>query len=298
MAEDVQRHASVDLDEYAAYERVGSCSLCGSEGSAMVDTAAAVRRCQSCGHRYVDPRPTQEEIARGYSQPSAYDDWLRFAGEREAMWRRRFHRVLSGAHPGRLLDVGAGIGTFLSVARDAGWSVEGTEVSMSAISHATTRYGLALRLGILEDAALTGPFDAVSMWHVVEHLPRPADTLRLCHSLLRDRGRLIMAMPNDGQTAWALTVAGNVLRRLLKRQPSSRYERLRPGVESHIQHFDESSIRRLLEGCGFVVDEIGVDDANPRRRLIGSIAFWLRRLLTTLSPWNFGREMLVLAHRA
>lgn len=289
--------AAVTVSDYQAYERVEACPLCASPEREVVDRQAAVVRCGGCGHRYVHPRPTQAEISRGYSLPTAYDDWLEVADAREAMWRRRFHRVLGDDPAGRLLDVGAGIGTFLAIARDEGWAIEGTEVSTTAIAHAQERYGLAVHVGLLEEAAPPGLYDAISLWHVIEHVPDPGATLRFCHSILDEHGRIILAMPNDGGSAWALTAVGNVVRRAFRRPPSPRYERLRPGVESHIQHFDRKSIRRVLSACGFTVDRITVDDAAPQRSRLGSAAFMTRRLLSMATPWNFGREMLVTATR-
>jgi len=283
--------------DYLAFERVNACPLCGSTDRSIADSGASVMRCHGCGHRYVDPRPTQDEVARAYSIPAAYDDWLRASAAREAMWRRRADRVLGGVSAGRLLDVGAGIGTFLAIARDRGWVAEGTEVSTTAIAHARELYGLEIRKGSLEEAAPPGPYDMISMWHVIEHVPDPVRTIRFCHGMLAEHGRIVLALPNDGGAAWAPTVVGNLVRRALRRPPTARYVRLRPGVESHIQHFDPQSIRRILLPCGFDVDRIAVDDAAPERGRLGSVAFVVRRLLTRGTPWNLGRELLVCATR-
>lgn len=286
-----------DSTEYVTWERVEICPVCASPSRSIVDREASVVRCAGCGHRYVEPRPTQAEIARGYSLPTSYDDWIQLADAREHMWRRRFERVLGNVSPGRLLDVGAGIGTFLQIARDAGWSVDGTEVSSTAIDKAHDRHGVEIRAGFVEDAAPPGPYDVISLWHVLEHLPDPAGTLRFCRGILADRGRMVLAMPNDGEAAWALTRVGNIVRRALGRSPTRRYEPLRPGVESHLQHFDQRSIRRLLSGCGLSVTDISVDDASPQRGRLGEMAFAVRRILSRVTPWNFGREMLVAARR-
>jgi hypothetical protein len=170
-------------------------------------------------------------------------------------------------------------------------------VSTTAIGKAEEQHGIAIRSGFVEEAAPPGPYDAISLWHVLEHLPSPRETLQFCGGLLGDRGHLILAMPNDGDSAWALTTIGNVIRRAIGRPPTRRYERLRPGVESHIQHFDPRSIKRLLSMCGFAVDRIAVDDASPQRGRLGVMAFMARRFLTRVTPWNFGREMLVIASR-
>jgi SAM-dependent methyltransferase len=284
--------------EYLAFEMVDVCPICASADRSVVDEEASVVRCQDCGHRYVDPRPTQQEIARGYSLPTSYDDWIQAAAARQAMWIRRFNRVLGATPPGRLLDVGAGIGTFLAIARDQGWSVDGTEVSTTAIVKAREQHGIVLGAGLVEDAAPPGPYDAICLWHVLEHLPNPAETLRFCRGLMSERGQIVLAMPNDGDAVWALTVIGNEVRRLLGRAPSRRYGRLRPGVESHIQHFDPRSIRKVLSDTGFRIESITVDDASPKRSRSGSIAFAARRLLTRVTPWHFGREMLVIARLA
>jgi SAM-dependent methyltransferase len=229
--------------------------------------------------------------------PTAYDDWIEVASARERMWRRRVDRVLGVDPPGRLLDVGAGIGTFLAIARDRGWSVEGTEVSTTAILKAHTEHDITIHVGVVEEAAPPGPYDVICLWHVIEHLPNPAGTLGFCHGLMSERARIVLAMPNDGDAVWALTAIGNVVRRCLRRDLSRRYDRLRPGVESHIQHFDPRSIERLLSQSGFIVVRIAVDDASPKRSRLGVLAFGVRRFLTRFTPWNVGREMLVVARR-
>jgi len=283
---------------YLAWERVDVCSICASKSRSAIDEEASVVRCRDCGHRYVDPRPTQGEITRGYSISTAYDAWIEAAGPRYSMWQRRYDLVLADLPPGRLLDVGAGIGTFLSIAQVRGWSVDGTEVSSTAIARGKELHDVVIRLGMLEDVAPSGPYDAISLWHVIEHLPDPGATLRLCREILSETGVIILAMPNDGGAAWALTRLANVVRRILGRPASPRYLVLRPGVESHLQHFDQQSIRRLLEQCGFIIDRISVDDANPVRSQFGVVAFGARRLLSRVTPWNFGREMLVTGRRA
>src|SRR5205807_6075905 len=136
-------------------------------------------------------RPTQAEIAAAYSDPHAYDHWLREEEGRARMWRQRLDLVEREAGPGRgrLLDVGAGIGTFLALARERGWEVAGTEVSQSAIRLAGERHSLQLVAGQLEDARLPeGTFQVVALWHVLEHVPSPSSVLRTARKLLTPGG--------------------------------------------------------------------------------------------------------------
>ena len=181
----------------------------------------------------------------------------------------------------------------MAFARDRGWLVKGTEVSTTAIDLARVRYDLEMREGPMEEAAPPGPYDLVTMWHVIEHVPDPVRALRFCHDILAERGRIVLALPNDGDAAWAPTAGGNVVRRALRRQPSERYLRLKSGVESHIQHFDSRSVRGLLVACGLMWTD-RVDDARAgaqsvqAQRPSRSVARF-----SMATPWNSGREIHV-----
>src|SRR5438128_2633116 len=62
----------------------------------------------------------------------------------DVMWLRR-------RAGGRLLDVGAGAGTFLLRMRTAGWEVVGVEPDPVAASVARERFGLPVTIGTLDD---------------------------------------------------------------------------------------------------------------------------------------------------
>lgn len=280
---------------YRAFEEVRDCAICRGSDLETVDPKASVLRCVRCGYRFVSPRPTQAEVARGYSLPGSYESWKREGPARENLWRRRYRQVLEDRPPGRLLDVGAGLGTFLAIAQAEGWIVAGTEVSEIAIAHARKVYGIDLVPGELRGDSVPGPFDVIAMWHVIEHVPDPVSTLRTCRSLLHSDGILILGLPNDASSAQAVSAIVRTGRRFLRREIRPRYEVLRPGVESHLSHFTPRTIRQALAEAGLDVVDLGVDDALPTRSRLGHAVFQARRALTAVTPWNFGAEMLVVA---
>ncbi len=283
---------------YGEYESVAACDLCGSSSFRSVDATADIVQCESCSFRFVTPRPTQGEIARAYSAPDQYDSWIAVDAARQALWERRWSRVRGRKPAGRLLDVGAGLGTFVALAKKDGWAVDGTEVSETAVRYARERYGVQLRLGQLEALDMGGGgYDMITLWHVLEHVPSPAAALAICRGLLVPGGLLIMAMPNDGAAAHSLTVPGRALRRLRGRPSLPRYVRLYPGSESHLSHFTPGTLRRRLTASGFTVEELNVDDAAPVRSSAGTALFRIRTILTAMTPWNFGLEMFVVARR-
>lgn len=103
-----------------------------------------------------------------------------------------------GPPAGRLLDVGCGSGDVLLALRRWGWSVCGVEPDPAAAAAARAQ-GLDVRTGFVTDLpADGGPFDAVVLSHVIEHVADPVGTLAACGRVLRPGGRLYVVTPNAG----------------------------------------------------------------------------------------------------
>ncbi len=106
-------------------------------------------------------------------------------------------RWLEAHEGGRLLDVGCGNGRFLDQMRQLGWKVTGVEPDGAAASVARENLGSQVFECSLEEAELpSGRFDAITMNHVIEHVPDPIGTLRECHRVLKPGGKLVVATPN------------------------------------------------------------------------------------------------------
>lgn len=94
---------------------------------------------------------------------------------------------------GSLLDVGAGTGEFLKVAREKSWSVQGMEPNENARNLASEK-GIELRASL--DDFNESKFDVVTLWHVLEHIPDLEDTIERLSKLVKPTGNLIIAVPN------------------------------------------------------------------------------------------------------
>ncbi len=118
---------------------------------------------------------------------------LQWLDRRKALF---VHRLLGG-RAGRVLDVGAGDGKFLKQARDLGHAVRGTTASERSQLAARTQFGVELVLS--EDLAghFEGErFDAITYWHVFEHLRDPVAHARQWSRLLAPGGCLVIEVPN------------------------------------------------------------------------------------------------------
>jgi SAM-dependent methyltransferase len=142
------------------------------------------------------------------------------------------------AGPGRLLDVGCGEGAFLRAARKRGWEVFGTELTAETARFARESGGLDVRTGgPAEWGFEAGTFDAVTFWHVLEHVPDPVAMLEQCARLLRPGGLIVVAVPN--------------LRSLQAKLAGRHWFHL--DVPYHVSHFSPASLDVALRRSGFDV---------------------------------------------
>lgn len=94
-----------------------------------------------------------------------------------------------------VLDIGCGNGTFLDLARDAGWQAFGTDPDPLARRMAAEK-GLTVLERIEDWFKRDERFDFVTLNHVIEHVHDPATVLRQAASLLRPGGEIYIQTPN------------------------------------------------------------------------------------------------------
>jgi 2-polyprenyl-3-methyl-5-hydroxy-6-metoxy-1,4-benzoquinol methylase len=106
------------------------------------------------------------------------------------------HLPKSSAGTRRLLDVGCGNGSFLSIAQSCGWDVVGLDPDPQAVINCANR-GVEARCGAFEQFDSKEPFfDAITLCHVIEHVHDPVATLKSCWRLLKPGGCLWLETPN------------------------------------------------------------------------------------------------------
>jgi 2-polyprenyl-3-methyl-5-hydroxy-6-metoxy-1,4-benzoquinol methylase len=183
-----------------------ACAVCGStrpRPSLYRLRAFDVVRCADCGALQRDPLPSKEEMEGYYSDPSYITGGYFAAGGREGPEAPIYRAALSflagrrrqaGQPPaGRILDVGAGAGTFLELARADGWDATGVELSPDLAARAEARTGACVMRGdFLEVTLEKAAFDAVTLWDVLEHTIDPGAVLDRARDLLAPGGVLVV----------------------------------------------------------------------------------------------------------
>jgi len=163
-------------------------------------------QCVDCGLLYLQQRPKASEIEMFY--PTEYlpykldiedERWrlMRWVRRRNIRKYRQVVEKFSARVPGRVLDIGCSTGIFLAEMKEAGWDAYGVELNPNAAEYARSHFGLDVSIGTLEEADLDkDTFTAVTFWDVLEHTRDPQETLCRVHTLLNNKGILIMTVPN------------------------------------------------------------------------------------------------------
>jgi SAM-dependent methyltransferase len=263
-----------------------TCHSVGAHGDLL--------RCARCGTVQQPERPASGTLADLYRQMSD-DAYLAEDAGRRATARRLLARIERRRAPGALLDVGCGHGLLLDEARSRGWRAAGLEVSASAAAHARS-LGLDVREDPVEalDPERDGPFDAIVLADVIEHLDDPVAVVRRCAALLADGGILCVVTPDPasrtarvaGARWWALLPGHTYLlpRRTLRALLAG--EGLEP--------IDDVGLWRMFS-LGYWLHGLGERAEGPLGRAAAAVAATsLGRLPVTLS---LGDERVVLARR-
>ncbi len=235
---------------------IKNCPLCNG---AQIDQVMACKdyyasgevfdlcRCRDCGFLFTQDFPVEGEIGRYYATP----DYISHSDTRKGLvnmvyhWVRKYMLgcktglVIRESHrkEGFLLDIGTGTGYFPNAMQRKGWQVSAVEKNENARDFAKRQFGL----DVLPDNQLgefkSESFDVITLWHVLEHLEHLNDIWANLNSLLKEKGTLIIAVPNCSSF------------------DARKYEKdwAAYDVPRHLWHFTPDSIQRFGAKHGFIL---------------------------------------------
>ncbi len=206
--------------------------------------------CRQCTLRFTQNIPDEDDIGRYYQS----ENYISHSDTNEGLINKLYHRVrrrtlnqkrrlvknVTGITQGSILDIGSGTGAFLNTMKSGNWNVTGLEPGESARAKSLQLYGLQLESS--EKLFLLRPesFDAITMWHVLEHVHDLHGYINQIATLLKPGGKLFIAVPNylsyDEEIYRAFWAAYDVPR--------------------HLYHFSPASIKELLSLHGLVVEKM------------------------------------------
>lgn len=148
------------------------------------------------------PQPDENNLGKYYES----EDYISHTDGKRSLFEKAYHFIKNIAlknklslinnlqqSKGNLLDIGAGTGDFLLVAKNNGWNAIGIEPSEKAKSIAKSK-GVELKSNLSE--LESNSFDIITMWHVLEHVPNLENQIKELRRLLKPNGTILIAVPN------------------------------------------------------------------------------------------------------
>ncbi|TAD90010.1 MAG: class I SAM-dependent methyltransferase [Bacteroidetes bacterium] len=236
-----------------------SCPLCFSSkiSRALVCKDHTVSKqdfeiweCAACALRFTQSIPAEADISPYYQSENYISHSDTSKGVLNTLYKtarqytlgrkRLFVMQQTGLVAGQIIDVGCGTGAFLNEMRQSGWQVTGLEPDPGARQKAKSLY----RIEANESNELfnlpKGYYDAITMWHVLEHVHRLHENIAQIKQLLKPGGKFFIAVPNytspDAQHYQQFWAAYDVPR--------------------HLYHFTPATIRQLAQQHGMVVTKV------------------------------------------
>jgi 2-polyprenyl-3-methyl-5-hydroxy-6-metoxy-1,4-benzoquinol methylase len=187
---------------------------------------------------WTDPRPSSEQLKEYYREQYRQDYKRVLQPKPKHTFRaaqvavRRCQQLALALAPGSsVLDLGAGGGELVYVLRSLGLEARGIEPNEGYARSALETLGVPVAAGFWQDADISaGSLDAVTLFHVLEHLDEPLRALELIRDWLRPGGILWIEVPNIEAVCQA---------------PIHRFHR------AHLYNFNAATLGRLGERAGF-----------------------------------------------
>ncbi|WP_103069077.1 class I SAM-dependent methyltransferase [Aquimarina sediminis] len=192
------------------------------------------------------PKPDENELGKYYES----EDYISHTDSKRSLFEKLYHLVkgyslnkkvkliskLNGSS-GHLLDIGAGTGDFLCIAKKKGWIVDGVEPNSFATKLAQEK---EIYLQPETTTLDSQKFDVITMWHVLEHVPDVKNQIQELKRLLKPNGYVIIAVPNfksyDAKYYKSFWAAYDVPR--------------------HLWHFSKTAIKKLFQEQGLELEKV------------------------------------------
>jgi len=195
----------------------------------------SILACDVCGLSQTTPMPEDLDFYYDNYHGGRHGATADFCARRRVRWLEK-SVVKNKVSRRKVLDIGCGEGTFLQSAKKRGWQTVGVEMNRAGLNDSNLE--IYETIAAVKDAHGENSFAAITLWHVLEHLKNPRESLKEIYGLLASDGKLLIAVPD---------AAG------LQADAFGK-DWLHLDVPRHLYHFNFKSLETLLKECGFLVE--------------------------------------------
>jgi SAM-dependent methyltransferase len=214
-----------------------SCQICKNELETYLkevfDTETfdkfEIKICRNCGLKQTFPQPQNLEkyYAEYHGKRHSFTESFRM--------NQRLSRLKDCKKGGNILDIGCGNGSFLELASKNFGQIIGTEFNPPKVD-----FSVYKSLADVKNTYGKNYFDAITLWHSLEHFPDLNEVLNDVSYLLKDNGSVFIAVPNS--SGWQAKLFG--------------MNWLHLDVPRHLFHFNPKSLTFCLQKYGFEIKNI------------------------------------------
>lgn len=261
-------------------------------------------QCGVCTLRFTQDVPDEDSIGPYYQS----QDYISHSNTDKGLLNKLYQRVRKYTlgqkaniiisytkQQGKLLDIGAGIGAFLSVMKEKGWEISGVEPDEVARKNATQLFGLELDQPSALPQFQQKSYDAITLWHVLEHVHQLHEYIERLKDLLTDDGKIFIAVPNytsgDAATYRNYWAAYDVPRHLYHFTPKS--------IESLVkQHGLKLAGKKPMWFDSFYISLLSSKYKNGNTSWIGAAINGLRSNLSALANRDHTSSLIYILEKA
>ena len=192
-------------------------------------------KCLKCGLVLRKTKIETNELQETYDDKNYFTGYLENYKEFIETFNRMLNLIEKYKNPGKILDIGCGLGFFLFVAKKRDWEDHGIEISKYASNFAKNK----LKLNVINtdnlDMFQDKYFDVIVLNHVLEHIENPSVILKQLKAKLKINGILFIGVPN---------ISG-----LYPKYQKENWPSLQP--LAHIYQFTPKTLKLLVQKIGF-----------------------------------------------
>jgi len=195
-------------------------------------------KCKECSFVFMKRIPTRTDLIDFYQNDYSRTEFF------SSITITRYNELLDNFEKYRktnkILDVGAGNGFFLEIAKARGWDVYGTELTEQAVGVCSSK-GISMKQGCLDEINFEEEsFDVITSFEVIEHITNPKTIVAEMYRILRKGGKCYITTPNFNS--------------LLRYRLKENYDVIE--YPNHLGYFTKKTLNKLFSEEGFSIKHI------------------------------------------
>lgn len=213
------------------------CLVCNSKNLKEIKVKGLnLIKCKKCGLEWQKKFPTPKELNKIYS--NYFQNKIDYS--KNLFWKKIYSEYVKKIKPGKILDIGCGLGDFLQILKKNKWTIYGIDLNKKSVDESKKKLNTNRIFNKkIEDYSPKIKFKLITMFDLIEHVYKPDKILKKSYKILKKGGYILINTPDTSN--WFKKVFG---------KNWFQYK------EEHLYYFNKKSLILLLKKQGFKIMKI------------------------------------------